>query len=446
VLQPFRDTLSYGAQAWHPAAPRDRAMPRARVVALLATLCMLVLALTVGITTIAIRQSRPSAAGAAAPAAGGIADWTVLVYMASDNNLEAAALNDLREIAQVGSSAHLTIVAQVDRVASPNIWDDTTAGNWAGTKRFLVQPGMEPDATMAVQDLGEQNTGDPATLADFITWGVKSYPAQHYALILWSHGAAWQGLANDDTSGGDSLTLPELGSALATARAQTNNVTLDLIGFDACLMAQLDVFQMIAPYAQVAVASAELEPTQGWAWATWLEALTANPTQNAATIAGVIVDSYIKSYQPTDDVTLVALDLAQMGQIRAGLNRLAGALIEGQPADYAAIAQARTSVEAYASNTTEKFNAVDLGRLTQLLVARGATGEVAAAAAAMDRAIQQARLAHGAGQSHRDASGVSIYFPPTAAQYLGDYERDSPLPGLTHWAEFLKAYYNSLIV
>jgi hypothetical protein len=290
--------------------------------------------------------------------------------------------------------------------------------------------------------LGERNTGDPRTLSDFITWGVSNYPAQHYALVLWSHGAAWQGLANDQTSGSDSLTLPELGTALATARTQTGVAKLDLIGFDACLMAQLDVFQTIAPYAQVAVASAELEPTLGWAWDAWLGALTANPSQDARTIAGVIVDSYISSYQSTEDITLAAFDLAQIDQISAGLDRLAGALLTGTPGDGATIAHARTAVDVYAPNTTEQFNAVDLGHLSQLLASHGATVEVVKAAATMANAIQHARLAYGAGSSHRDGSGVSIYFPATAAEYLRAYEHDSPL---TRWATFLKAYHHSLV-
>ncbi|NTU86315.1 MAG: forkhead-associated protein, partial [Chloroflexales bacterium] len=199
------------------------------------------------------------------------------------------------------------------------------------------------------------------------------------------------------------------------------------------------------PYARVAVASAELEPAQGWAWDAWLGALAANPGQDAAAIAGVIVDSYISSYQGSDDVTLVALDLAQVDQISAGLHRLASALLQAQPADYAAITQARTAVDAYEPHTDRERHAIDLGRFAQLLTTNGATGEVATAATAMGSAIQQARLAHGAGLDHRDDGGVSVYFPPTAAQYLSAYEHDSPLPGLTHWAEFLKAYHHSLV-
>ena len=403
------------------------------------SLCALVLALAAG-AVIARAQVSPTLAGVSDPAVVGVADWTVLVYMASDNNLESAALNNLRDIAHVGSSARIKIVAQVDRISSPESWDDITAGNWTGTNRFLIQPGMEPDAAAAVECMGELNTGDPATLSDFITWGMTNYPARHYALILWSHGGAWQGLASDDSSGGDSLTLPELGAALATSRARTGYAKLDLIGFDACLMAQLDVLQAIAPYARVAVASAEIEPAQGWAWAAWLGALAANPGQDAAAIAGVIVDSYISAYQSTADVTLAAFDLAEVGHISAGLDRLAGALHAGDPAAAARIADARAAVDVYAPSTPGASNSVDLGGLTQLLATHGATSEVTAAAEVMAGAIQQARVAYGAGQPHRAGSGISIYFPQTAAEYVRAYEEDSPLTG---WAKFLKVYHHS---
>ncbi len=155
MLQPFRAAASYRSQP-QASAVSDREMPRAFTVTLLAlTLGAVLQAVAVGI----VATTRVSPASANATTTGGaVADWTVLVYMASDNNLEAAALTNLREIANVGSSTHIKIVAQVDRITSRAIWDDTTAGDWAATKRFLVEPGMEPDAAAAVQDLGERNS------------------------------------------------------------------------------------------------------------------------------------------------------------------------------------------------------------------------------------------------------------------------------------------------
>ncbi|EFO81226.1 FHA domain containing protein [Oscillochloris trichoides DG-6] len=378
------------------------------------------------------------------PAQGSEAAWTVMVYLDGDNNLESDALTDFAEMARVGSDDQINIVVQLDRVASSESWDDTSAGDWDGTKRFLVEPGMRPTEENALEDLGELNMGDPDVLADFIAWGVESYPAQRYAVILWDHGASWLGIASDDTSG-DVLNLPELSAALETARQRSGYGTLDLIGFDACLMAQLDVFVAVQPYAQVVVASAELEPNTGWAWDAWLQELANDPQQDVHAIASVIVETYMDSFSlgMADEVTLSAFDLEKLDPLTSEVNQLAQAMIADMRGSYPAIGQARSFVDVYAPSYSEEFNAIDLGHFVELLPEHGAKGEVADAAARVNAALQDARIANVAGSYHRGASGVSIYFPQLAELYVDDYERGSPLPRATKWADFLKTYHGT---
>jgi len=90
---------------------------------------------------------------AGAPGAG--ADWTIMVYLAGDNNLDGAGVADLREMKKVGSSASVNVIAQFDR-----------AGSRGTTKRFYLRKGTELPKD-AVQDLGETDTGDPRVLCDF---------------------------------------------------------------------------------------------------------------------------------------------------------------------------------------------------------------------------------------------------------------------------------------
>jgi hypothetical protein len=45
------------------------------------------------------------------------ADWTFMVFLAADNNLESAGIKDFLEMAAVGSSAEVNIVVQFDRIA-----------------------------------------------------------------------------------------------------------------------------------------------------------------------------------------------------------------------------------------------------------------------------------------------------------------------------------------
>ena len=114
----------------------------------------------------------------AAPAKAN-ASWTIMVYLAGDNNLDGAGATDLMEMKKVGSSAAINVVAQFDR-----------SGNKGTTKRYMLRKSTTLQADV-VGDLGETNTGDPAVLKDFLTWGIKTYPAQHYLAVLWNHGAGW---------------------------------------------------------------------------------------------------------------------------------------------------------------------------------------------------------------------------------------------------------------
>lgn len=380
-----------------------------------------------------------------APVTADAAAWTILVYLDGDNNLEPDAIDDIREMAAVGSSDQLKIVVQLDRISSPEQWDDRSAGDWDGTKRFLVERGMEPTPDAALDDLGELNMGDPAVLADFIDWGVTTFPAERYALIIWDHGASWLGVASDDTDD-DIISMPELSSALETARARSNYGRFDLIGFDACLMAQLDVFQTVAPYADLIVASAELEPSQGWAWDAWLGALAADLGQEPSQLAEAIVTTYIASYEGSDsqDVTLSAFDLTRIDEINRSLDDLAGTMIDqlGGPG-YTAVAQSRSYTDVYAPTNAEEFNAVDLGHFAQLLTERSGSGPMAEAAATLERAITATRIANGAGSYHTNTSGVSIYFPQTSELYVEAYERASPLPSISRWDEFLTSFHTA---
>jgi hypothetical protein len=385
---------------------------------------------------------KPAAARPTTAPAGGQADWTVLVYLDGDNDLEQSAIDDYAEMASVGSNARLNIVVQFDRIASDEDWDDTSNGGWRGVKRFRVERGKKPAKSNQLADLGELNMGDPRTLVDFASWGIKSYPAKHYALIFWDHGASWPGVANDDTSDSDLLTLPELAGALADVRKRTGLQKLDLIGFDACLMGQIDVLEAIAPYGQVAIGSADLEPGEGWAWNAWLSDLAQKPPQDAIALAPSIIKSFAAFYKEEDDpsVTLAAFDLNKVEQMTSQLDALAGALIAALPRSFKTIGKARSYAAEYAAGDTD-ISAIDLGHFADSLVAASADKQVATAARALSQTIKAARIAQGHGADHPKTSGISVYFPRKKKHYDASYLESSPLTKATRWDEFLQAFY-----
>ena len=147
----------------------------------------------------------------AAPAASG-QTWTVMLYQdADDKILEQDIYVDLNEAERVGSSDRVNIVTQMDRFKGGYKGD----GNWTGAGRFYVtqDDDLGRVRSKVVGDLGEVDMSDPRTLVDFVTWAMKTYPADKYALILSDHGMGWPGGWSD----GDS----------PASRSRNRNIPLD---------------------------------------------------------------------------------------------------------------------------------------------------------------------------------------------------------------------------
>src|SRR4051812_25277697 len=107
------------------------------------------------------------------PQAPQAAEWLLLYYMNGKNNLTSAALGDFLEMAAVGSSAQVAVVAELGR---PKKGNPPSFGGWSGVKRYHVQKNMVPDAASALMHVGNADAaagdmGSPATLDDFIAWG-----------------------------------------------------------------------------------------------------------------------------------------------------------------------------------------------------------------------------------------------------------------------------------
>ena len=88
------------------------------------------------------------------------ADWLVLAYLAADNDLEGELLTDLAEMERVGSRPGVVdVLAQIDRSAG----QDTSKGNWHGTRRYYVTRGSDPRRihSRLLADLGAHEHGRP---------------------------------------------------------------------------------------------------------------------------------------------------------------------------------------------------------------------------------------------------------------------------------------------
>jgi hypothetical protein len=403
---------------------------------------------------------------AAKPAAA--KSWTFMAYMAGDNSLDPEGVLDLKEMKKVGSSDRINVIAQFD----------SATGHEA--KRYYLTKGGQV-AKDAVASVGKVNTGDPKRLYEFIEWGVKTYPAQHYALILWNHGQGWDDTdiyaderfrslrrltsgrarhalfhtsvrnalekAKDDDNfraillddnAKDFLDNIEMKQVLADTKALLKR-NLDILGMDACLMSMIEVGYQIRQSVDFTVGSEQTEPGNGWPYDKILGKLVKNPDMTPGDLSKVIVDQYLASYT-RDSVTQSACNLSQAEGLATAIGNLAKAL-QGNLGDGATrqrLLMARAQVQSY-----EVADNIDLIDFCSLLGQPSAGSEIANSCKQVIAAAQSGYVLEQGykGTDLENSHGVAIYFPTLTVSPL--YE-GLDLSKKTGWDKFLKAYLKAI--
>jgi hypothetical protein len=362
--------------------------------------------------------------------------WTVLTYSLADTNLEEPMMADLEELGEVGTQDGLNLVALVDR--SADYTDTAVLGldDWVGGKLIEIGQGEATE----LEDLGDINTGDPALLADFITRGITDYPADHYSLIISDHGAAWPGVGDDESAEGDSLTLDEIKEGITAGLAGTDVATLDLLGFDACLMATYEVASTLAPLAERLVASQELEPGHGWDYRS-LDVVADDGIATADELGSAIIGGFASQAESEGteaEITLSLIDLTQMDAVNAALTGFTDTLVESAEGIGPTVGRTLADTLGFGRNPDPEQDTYmkDLSIFSseigvELLFASDAADE-------LTRAINDAVLDSVDGQATRGATGMSIYFPPSEPYFNQDYLE---LENLGGWTDFLTTYY-----
>ena len=264
-----------------------------------------------------------------------MAEWTIMVFLNAKNNLEPFSFKNWDQMAKIGSTEKVNVLVEFGR---PQRHYTSKYGGWSKTLRFRVEKGMKPTEDAAIEDLGAVNMGDGAALADFVTWSRTNHPAKRTMLAIWDHGQGWRkkqvlnmrldsrelkrmvriresararlggGLGSlepipDDTrlhgavryvshdeDTGDKLYSREIQDTLA---GLVKDATIDVIGFDACLMSMLETAYALRDSGSVMVSSEELEPGDGWSYDNFLQPLVADPAgTDAAGLGSLMVEAY----------------------------------------------------------------------------------------------------------------------------------------------------------
>ncbi len=331
----------------------------------------------------------------------GESGWTILLYLCG-TDLEsdgAAAYSDLCEAVSARYSDEVRLVIQTGGTYE---W-------YADFSNTSMQRFVNIDGDIElVDEVRDASMGDPDTLADFVSWGVKNYPAKHMGLVLWNHGGgSISGVCFDEKNGNDSLSLREIDQALNSAYGAMTD-KFEFIGFDACLMSTLETANILVPYARYMYASEETEPGCGWNYCDIMNYLADDPDADGAELGKNQCDSYYRHCIENGDsagATFAITDLSRLDDLLVSFNRTAQEMYEsGRLND---IARAIYSADNFGGNNRSEgyTNMVDLAGLLK------AVEPYAPSASEALEDLRKSVLYSITGNQHSGAGGLSLYYP-----------------------------------
>jgi hypothetical protein len=312
-----------------------------------------------------------------------------------------------------------------------SVWVETGGTNkqgWREPRRFVLRPaGLQEIDPPAPQP----GMGESASLASFIRFVRGQRPTDRLHLVLWSHGAGPNvGIGPDEVGAPESrrLTLSRMQEAL---RASLDGNKLEFIGFDACLMGNLEVASSLEPFARFMGASEDIEPGAGWDWKNWVSFLSERPEATGGEVGAEIGRTFLAklaTLQQDEDATFSTIDLAKVPALRTATARLGSelSLALETPEGWPTLAKARALAYDFHSLplTNNGFDLVDFDDLTRtpgLPVSEGLRAD-------LQSALRAAVVANSVGSRRSFAKGLTLFFPTFTVE-VDTYARlPQPLP------------------
>jgi len=214
-------------------------------------------------------------------------EWTILMYLDGHNDLYQALTNELNLLNNVTSTAGINVVILAGLSQTNPL-----------TSLYYFHNGT-------LQELNSYycNFGNPSYLQEFLSYGIQNYPAKKYMVVIKNHGSGWKTRAKKNISRdiaydeiyGDSLTIPELRSALYYTKILLGK-KIDLLYLDACLMGTIEVDYEIKDMANYLVSSEAIGWSGNTRWDILFNQLVTDPTISADSLGILTAQTYFDSY------------------------------------------------------------------------------------------------------------------------------------------------------
>lgn len=338
--------------------------------------------------------------------------WAVYWYLCG-SDLESKggfATTDLMEMMEVQLPENVNVVIQTGGAA---VWQNEYMDP-SKLQRWLYNG----DGLQLLEEQETANMGDAQTLYEFLEFANSNYPADKVAVTFWNHGGgSVSGAAFDELHEADSLDLAEMYQAFdAVWPADKENPALELVGFDTCLMATVDVAAVFQNFSKYLVASEEVEPGNGWYYTGWMGELAGNPAMDGDDLGIAICNSYYEGCEAVgteEETTLSVTDLTKLTPLLEAYESFGQeALVAASqdPGFFAQLGRAAAQSENYGGNTREQgyTNMVDMGHLARQ------TAWMLPSAQSVSDALAECVIFQVGGVYRAEATGLSCYYPYSA--------------------------------
>jgi len=330
---------------------------------------------------------------------------------------------------------------QTDRVDIVVAYGGANQDGWRDMK-FATLSDLNEDAydgTIGNEELYQvvydsANMGEADSLIKFINHIGENYNEHRKVLIFWNHGGAYEGVCYDENHNSDKLELQEIGTVLSGS-----NLHFDLIGFDACLMGNLEVANTVKDYANYMVASEELEPGHGWDYVSFIGYISNNPEASTINIGKKIIDSFIDKPDHTDPIkTLSLLDLSKTDNVINKLDILSTGMSNTLtvPEGYSDIGTSITKSQKFGSEPkADTETSIDLKSF--VMEVKKQSPEISSSADDLISAIDEFVIYSKHDKTRPNSYGVSIFSPKDVDYYHQNYRTVTVSNG---WYSFLGSY------
>lgn len=336
-------------------------------------------------------------------------DWAIYWYLCGSDleSKHASASKDMDEMLEVELPENIKVVIETGGAAE---WQNSKVKPENLTRFVYDHNGLKKVDTKELANMGAQET-----LSDFLSYCYEYHPAERSMVVLWNHGGGvLGGVAYDEIYGLDSLSMKELQNAFASSFPDVTAPVFDIIGFDACLMANIDTAHIVSPYASYMIGSQEWEPGNGWDYSGILTAIAENPKITPEELGVSVCDSFMDGcieYRSEAEATLALIDLSKAETLFEQFSQYGDELFAQsleEEALFASLGRAASRAEGYGGNTKELgyTNMVDLGGFVKGGHLKDSDIEEDLLTALDESVVYQVK---GPYRSH--GSGLSCYYP-----------------------------------